>query len=64
MILEPGGQAPRTTANEKATGTLPPLGPPKVIEDLLAREIGIPASELNRAPDPVINGGTNWGGAN
>lgn len=57
MVLQPGGPAP---GNEgEATGTLPPLEPPQEIDDLLAREIGIPASELNRPPDPVINGGTN-----
>ncbi len=36
---------------------LKPLGPPRVIEDLLAREIGIPAHLLDAAPDPLINGG-------
>lgn len=54
MILHSGATPP--AAGEEASTDLPPLGPPRVIEDLLAREIGIPASELNRAPDPLING--------
>ncbi len=57
MVLQPG--APGASAQEEATETLPPLEPPQVIDDLIAREIGIPASELNRPPDPLINGGTN-----
>lgn len=57
MVLQPG--SPAAPAEEATTGTLPPLEPPLVIDDLIAREIGIPASELNRPPDPVINGGAN-----
>ncbi len=57
MNLQPGGLA--APDEGEATGTLPPLEPPQVIDDLIAREIGIPASELNRPPDPLINGGAN-----
>ncbi|MBD1547423.1 AsmA family protein [Labrenzia aggregata] len=57
MVLEPAGAA--APSGGQASGELPPLEPPQEIDDLIAREIGIPASELNRPPDPVINGGAN-----
>lgn len=39
------------------TGSLPPLEAPQSVEDLLAREIGLPPAALGGSPDPLINGG-------
>lgn len=55
LVLQPNVPAGQG-AQEEANG-LPPLAPPRVIEDLLVREMGIPNGALDGGPDPVINGG-------
>lgn len=55
IILESGDAV--ISQDAEATGVLQTLEPPQSVEDLLAREIGLPPAALAETPDPSINGG-------